>query len=166
MNSLQKIKHKIITKEDFITLSRQGFFQNKKIIFTNGCFDLLHRGHVEYLAQASDIGDLLVIGLNTDSSVRRIKGEHRPITDQNSRALILAALSFVDYVIFFDEDTPYSLIQEIQPDFLIKGSDYSEDRIIGADIVKAKGGKVITIDLVPDYSTSAIEKKIKENDNH
>ncbi len=166
MNSLQKIKHKIISIQDFISLKKDDDLKDKKIVFTNGCFDLLHRGHVEYLAKASDLGDILVIGLNTDASIRRIKGKNRPITDESSRSLLLAALSFVDFIILFDENTPYSLIQHIQPDILIKGSDYTENTIIGADIVKAKGGKIITIDLVPDYSTSAIEKKIRENVNN
>lgn len=159
MNSLQKIKHKIITVNDLKT----QLDKRKKITFTNGCFDLIHRGHIEYLAQASDYGDIFVIGLNTDASIHRLKGKSRPITDEKSRSMVLAALSFVDYVIFFDEDTPYSLIQQLQPDVLIKGSDYTIDTIVGADIVKAKGGQIITIDLVAGYSTSAIEKKIKEN---
>ncbi|NLJ82084.1 MAG: D-glycero-beta-D-manno-heptose 1-phosphate adenylyltransferase [Bacteroidales bacterium] len=159
MNSLQRIKRKIVTVNEFkIQLDKR-----KKIAFTNGCFDLIHRGHIEYLAQASDYGDIFVIGLNTDASIHRLKGKSRPITDEKSRSMVLAALSFVDYVIFFDEDTPYSLIQQIQPDVLIKGSDYTIDTIVGADIVKAKGGQIITIDLIAGYSTSAIEKKIKES---
>ena len=159
MNSLQRIKRKIVTVNEFkIQLDKR-----KKIAFTNGCFDMIHRGHIEYLAQASDYGDIFVIGLNTDASIHRLKGKSRPITDEKSRSMVLAALSFVDYVIFFDEDTPYSLIQQIQPDVLIKGSDYTIDTIVGADIVKAKGGQIITIDLIAGYSTSAIEKKIKES---
>jgi len=139
--------------------------ENKKVVFTNGCFDILHRGHVEYLAQAADLGDLLIIGLNSDTSIQRIKGKHRPIIDQNARAILLAALSFVDYVILFEQDTPYTLINSIQPDVLVKGDDYTENNIVGADVVKSKGGKVVTIPLVPGISTSLIEKKIKTPPN-
>ncbi|HOF16923.1 MAG TPA: D-glycero-beta-D-manno-heptose 1-phosphate adenylyltransferase [Bacteroidales bacterium] len=163
MNSLLKIKNKIITVDDYLTISKEDDFKNKKIVFTNGCFDLLHRGHVEYLSQASDKGDILIVGLNTDASVQRLKGKHRPIVDEYARALVMASLLFVDFVIFFDEDTPYQLIKKIQPDILVKGSDYDENSIVGADIVKAKGGKVITIELTPNYSTSTIEKKIRDN---
>lgn len=134
---------------------------HQKLVFTNGCFDILHRGHVDYLAQAASFGDKLIIGLNTDSSVKRLKGENRPIINQESRAILLASLCFVDAVIFFEEDTPYQLIKEIQPDVLIKGADYQVESIVGYDIVTAKGGEVKTIDLVPSCSTSAIIEKIK-----
>lgn len=164
MNHLQQIKHKIISKDAFSILQQKKQFATKKIVFTNGCFDILHRGHVEYLAQAAALGDMLIIGLNSDSSIKRIKGDNRPIMDETSRAILLASLSFVDYIILFEEDTPYSLIKLIQPDILIKGSDYTIDTIVGADIVKAKKGEIITIDLVPDISTSIIINKIKEID--
>lgn len=162
MSHLQKIKNKIISRDDYVALQTKELFVNRKIVFTNGCFDILHRGHVEYLAQAADYGDILIIGLNTDSSIKDIKGSHRPIIEETSRAMLLAALEFVDYVIPFEEDTPYSLIKMIQPDILIKGSDYSEETIVGADIVNAKNGKIITIDLIPNISTSLIINKIKE----
>jgi rfaE bifunctional protein nucleotidyltransferase chain/domain len=135
--------------------------EGKQIVFTNGCFDLLHRGHVDYLAKAADLGDVLVIGVNTDASVSKLKGPHRPIQDEQSRMQILASLGFVDAVILFDEDTPYNLIQMVQPDVLVKGSDYKPEDIVGYDIVTAKGGSVKTIDFIPGYSTSLIEKKIK-----
>ena len=135
-------------------------FQGKKIVFTNGCFDILHLGHIDYLSKAKDEGNILIIGLNTDNSVSRIKGKTRPITDENSRAKILASLQFVDAVTLFDEETPYELISFVQPDVLVKGSDYKPEDIVGYDIVKAKNGKVVTIDF-QRYSTTAIEKKIK-----
>jgi D-glycero-beta-D-manno-heptose 1-phosphate adenylyltransferase len=136
-------------------------FQGKKIVFTNGCFDLLHLGHIDYLSKAKDAGDILLIGLNTDNSVKRIKGNTRPITDEKSRSMILAALHFVDAVVLFDEDTPYDLINFVKPDVLIKGSDYKPEDIVGYDIVMKKGGEIKTIDFVEGYSTSDIEKKIK-----
>jgi len=135
---------------------------NQKIVFTNGCFDILHRGHVDYLAKAADLGDVLIIGLNTDQSVSSIKGAHRPIQDQESRLQILASLAFVDAVILFDEPTPYELIKLVQPDVLVKGSDYQAENIVGYDIVKAKGGSINTLDFIPGFSTSGIESKIKQ----
>ena len=127
-----------------------------KIVFTNGCFDILHRGHVEYLQKAKTFGDRLIVGLNSDASVRRLKGETRPIQDQESRKIILEALRCVDEVIIFDEDTPYELIKKIQPDILVKGADYSPEDIVGYDIVKAKGGEVRTVEFVEGHSTSKI----------
>lgn len=135
---------------------------NSKIVFTNGCFDLVHRGHLDYLSKAADLGDILIIGLNTDSSVSKLKGSNRPIIDQESRAMLLASLFFVSAVVLFEEDTPYELIKAIQPDVLVKGADYAVEDIVGHDIVIAKGGKVETIEYLPGFSTSAIEKKIKE----
>ena len=137
--------------------------EKQTIVFTNGCFDILHRGHVDYLAKAADLGNKLIIGVNTDASVSKLKGPHRPIQDQESRMLILASLAFVDAVILFDEPTPYELIKLVQPDILVKGSDYQVENIVGYDIVQAKGGKIKTIDFIPGYSTSAIESKIKAN---
>ncbi len=162
MNKLQQLKTKIYTPENLKRQLTVWAFQDKKIVFTNGCFDILHLGHIDYLSKAKDLGDVLIIGLNTDKSVRDIKGKSRPITDEVSRATILAALSFVDAIVYFEEETPYDLIKVIQPDILVKGSDYKEEDIVGYDIVKAKGGEVKTLDFLPGYSTSAIEKKIKE----
>lgn len=135
-------------------------FKGYKIVFTNGCFDILHAGHVEYLAKGASEGDVLIIGLNSDESIKRIKSSDRPINNQKARAIILAALNFVSAVVIFDQDTPYELIKIIQPDVLIKGSDYKPEEIVGYDILKAKGGEVKTIDLVPGFSTTAIEQKI------
>ncbi len=133
----------------------------QKVVFTNGCFDLLHLGHVDYLENAKNLGDKLVVGLNTDNSVSRFKGPERPLQDQNSRARVMAALQFVDLVIFFDEDTPLHLISELVPNVLVKGSDYLAENIVGADVVKKNGGVVKTIDFVPGYSTTRIVEKIK-----
>ena len=133
----------------------------EKVVFTNGCFDLLHLGHVDYLEKARNLGDRLIVGLNTDSSVGRFKGPERPLQDQNSRARVLAALQFVDLVVFFDEDTPQNLISVLVPNILVKGSDYLAENIVGADVVKKNGGVVKTIDFVPGYSTTRIVEKIK-----
>lgn len=163
MTHLQKIRNKIVhDARQLEEILQQWGSENKTIVFTNGCFDLLHRGHIEYLSQAADFGDVLVIGLNTDASVRRLKGPHRPIQDEFSRAHLMAALEFVDLVVCFDEETPYKLIQKVQPDVLVKGADYKAEDIVGYDIVKARGGHVETIAFLPGHSTSAIERKIRE----
>lgn len=133
-----------------------------KIVFTNGCFDIIHAGHVQYLEQAKALGDNLIVGLNSDASVKRLKGETRPVNGQQNRAIVLAALSSVDYVIVFDEETPYELIKAIQPDVLVKGGDWTEDRIVGADIVQAKGGKVISLPFVEGQSTTRIIETMKK----
>ncbi|OGU61670.1 MAG: glycerol-3-phosphate cytidylyltransferase [Ignavibacteria bacterium GWF2_33_9] len=133
-----------------------------KVVFTNGCFDILHAGHIQYLQKAKQLGEILVIGLNTDSSVSRLKGPHRPINNQDDRAIVLAELKSVDFVIFFDEDTPYNLISEIKPDFLVKGADYEEENVVGADIVKQNGGKVVLIPFVEGKSTTSIINKMNQ----
>jgi len=130
------------------------------IVFTNGCFDLIHKGHVDYLSQAADMGDRLIIGLNSDQSVRRLKGSKRPYIDEQARAFVLAGLFFVDAVVMFDEDTPESLIAQILPDILVKGNDYGIKEIAGHETVLNHGGKVETISLVPGYSSSSIVEKI------
>ncbi len=156
------IRSKILTKKSLKNQLAVWRFLNKKIVFSNGCFDILHLGHIDYLSKASDFGDILIIGLNTDNSVRKLKGNNRPINDEKSRGMILASLQFVSAVVLFDEDTPYDLIKFVQPDVLVKGSDYLEEDIVGYDIVKAKGGEVKTIDLVLDISTTIIENRIKK----
>ena len=133
-----------------------------QVVFTNGCFDLIHLGHVDYLEKARLLGDKLVLGLNTDDSVSRFKGPERPLQDQSSRARVLAAMQFVDLVVFFNEDTPLELISGLLPNILVKGSDYLTENIVGADVVKRAGGVVKTIDFVPDYSTTRIVEKIKK----
>ena len=160
MKLLEIISAKILSSEELKRHVAIWRFLNQTTVFTNGVFDLVHRGHVEYLAQAKDLGNILILGLNTDNSVRRIKGNGRPVMDEQSRALVLASLHFVDAVTLFDEDTPYELIRLVQPDVLVKGGDYTEDTIVGADIVKARGGKVVTIDLVPGFSTTGIIRKL------
>ena len=157
MDNLQLIKNKIYSISQLSTLNSQlSHWQGLKVVFTNGCFDILHRGHVEYLSKASDMGDVLVVGLNTDASVKRLKGESRPINDEQARALVLASLGFVDAVVLFDEDTPYELIKAIRPDVLVKGADYKPEEIVGYDIVTSYGGKVEVVDLVEGYSTTQL----------
>ena len=163
MKNLELINSMIFEEKEDIKfwLGYWRFFQ-KKIVFTNGCFDILHRGHIDYLAKASDLGDILIIGLNTDGSVSRIKGNGRPIQDQQSRAMILSALHFVDAVVLFNEDTPYELIKFIKPDFLVKGSDYKPTDIVGYDVVKENNGSIVTIDFLDGFSTSSIIDRCKE----
>ncbi|MBI2428093.1 MAG: D-glycero-beta-D-manno-heptose 1-phosphate adenylyltransferase [Ignavibacteriales bacterium] len=133
---------------------------NKKVVFTNGVFDILHRGHIEYLLSAKKMGDVLVVGVNSDSSVRRIKGPLRPIVNEQDRAFILSQLSCVDAVCLFDEETPYNLITAVVPDVLVKGADYTIGTIVGRDIVEKAGGHVQTIEFVPDRSTTGIVETI------
>jgi D-glycero-beta-D-manno-heptose 1-phosphate adenylyltransferase len=137
-------------------------FHNDKIVFTNGCFDLLHAGHVQYLAQARSLGNRLVLGLNSDASVRQLKGNHRPINDEKTRSFVLAALEIIDFVVIFDEETPIELIQKIQPDVLVKGGDYTIDSIVGAAHVLKNGGEVKVLSFLEGYSTTNIEQKIRD----
>lgn len=136
--------------------------KGERIVFTNGCFDILHLGHVDYLEKARNLGDRLVLGLNTDSSVSRFKGPDRPIQDEKSRARVISSLQFVDLVVLFNEDTPKELISALVPDVLVKGSDYLAENIVGADVVKKAGGEVRTIDFVTGYSTSKVIEKIRK----
>lgn len=133
----------------------------KKIVFTNGCFDILHRGHVEYLQKAKELGDLLVLGLNSDSSVKRLKGESRPINNEKDRAIILSALECVDYIIIFNEDTPLELIKNLKPDILVKGGDYKIENVVGREYAK----ETMIIDFVDGYSTTKIIKNINNINN-
>ena len=161
MKHLEKIYDKIlddISLEERLNLWRS---EGKTIVFSNGCFDILHRGHVEYLSKAADLGDILIIGLNTDDSVKRLKGPSRPVNDEKARAVLLSALEFVDAVVLFKEDTPYNLIRRVQPDVLVKGKDYKAEDIVGYDIVIAKGGKVETIELVDGFSTTMTIEKMR-----
>jgi D-glycero-beta-D-manno-heptose 1-phosphate adenylyltransferase len=163
---LDFIKSKIIwqTDNEFQKLVAIWKFQQKKIVFTNGCFDILHRGHIEYLAKAAGHGDYLVVGLNSDASVSKIKGPGRPVFDQETRALILASLHFIHKVVLFEQDTPYELIKLVKPDVLIKGGDYQANEIVGYDIVKASGGKITTIEFIEGFSTTSIIDKIRKQD--
>lgn len=159
MSQLNIITNKIITKEELKPFLSRWKFKGDKIVFTNGCFDILHRGHIEYLAKASEFGQRLIIGLNTDKSVSKIKGPDRPVQDQLSRAVILSSLRFVDFVLLFDEETPYELIKYVQPDFLVKGKDYNVEDVVGYDIVTKRGGEVVTVELTEGYSTTNIIEK-------
>ncbi len=134
--------------------------RGKKIVFTNGCFDILHAGHVEYLSKARKMGDILVIGLNSDGSVKKLKGDSRPVNNEVDRAKVLSALYFVDYVTIFSEETPERLIKKIKPDYLVKGGDWTEEKIAGANFVKSYGGKVKIVPFVAGYSTSSVIDKI------
>ena len=160
MLNLDVLKNKILSGPALARDLAIWRFQGNKIVFTNGCFDILHLGHIDYLAKAADLGHVLIIGLNTDASVSRIKGPQRPLQDQESRAMVLAALGFVTAVVFFDEETPYELIQLVQPDILVKGADYKPEEIVGYDIVTAKGGQVVTLEFLEGYSTTGIVNKI------
>jgi rfaE bifunctional protein nucleotidyltransferase chain/domain len=160
MGKLDLITTKIFTWENTLKQCAVWRLKDKKIVFTNGCFDLLHLGHIEYLAKASELGGALIIGLNSDISVRKIKGRHRPINDEHARSMVLASLSFVDAVVLFNEETPYELIKTIQPDILVKGKDYKVEGISGHDIVLANGGEIMTVDLTEGYSTTKIEERI------
>ena len=136
--------------------------KGERIVFTNGCFDIIHLGHVDYLERARDMGSKLVVGLNTDNSVSRFKGPARPIQNEDSRARVLASFQFVDLVVPFNEDTPLELISALAPDVLVKGSDYLAENIVGADVVKKGGGKVVTLDFVNGYSTTNVIDKIRK----
>ena len=162
MEYLPYIEKKIaLSAENASRLLNMWKFRNEKIVFTNGCFDIIHRGHIEYLAKAASLGTKLIVGLNTDASVRRLKGENRPVNDERGRALALASLLFVDEVILFNTHTPRELIEFIQPDVLVKGGDYRPEDIVGNDIVTARGGQVVTIPLVEGYSTTSIIEHLK-----
>ena len=154
MDNLSQIRSKILSRDNLQKHLAIWRFQDKKLVFSNGCFDVLHLGHIEYLSKARDLGNILIVGLNSDDSVRRLKGAHRPVNNEEARAITLAALSFVDFVVVFGEDTPLELITMIQPDILVKGKDYEGREIVGSEVVKAHGGQVVTIDLTAGYSTT------------
>jgi rfaE bifunctional protein nucleotidyltransferase chain/domain len=160
MHAIEIVEKKIISGNDLERWLAIARFRRQKLVFTNGCFDVLHKGHVEYLAKASDLGDLLIVGLNNDISVTQLKGPSRPYLDEGARALILASLRFVSAVVLFSEQTPYNLIKQIQPHVLVKGNDYKAEDIVGYDIVTSLGGKVITVELTEGYSSTGILGKI------
>lgn len=172
MNHLQILMDKIVSEKELVESLADLREQGKKVVFTNGCFDILHKGHVTYLAKAADLGGVLVVGLNSDASVRRQgKGDDRPINEFDARALVIASLNFVDFVLFFDEDTPLELIELLRPDVLVKGGDYDpleEDNsakkyIVGREVVLGGGGLVKTINLVDGFSTTSILNKLKDD---
>ncbi|MBN2669602.1 MAG: D-glycero-beta-D-manno-heptose 1-phosphate adenylyltransferase [Bacteroidales bacterium] len=162
-NTIDRIRDKILNQDQLKKILSQIRAEEQSVVFSNGCFDLVHLGHIEYLSKAADLADVFILGLNTDESVQRLKGTKRPLQDQKSRAMLMASLSFIDYVVLFNEDTPYELIQTVQPDVLVKGDDYKIEEVVGFDIVQKKGGKVITIELTKGYSTTNIVEKIKNS---
>lgn len=162
MSFHQQLKDKLLTKEKALERLATVRHAGKKVVFTNGCFDILHPGHVDYLSQARDLGDFLVLGLNTDASVKRLeKAPNRPVNDEHTRALVLAGLASIDAIVLFDETTPYELIRYLTPNVLVKGDDYAVEKIVGYDVVKATGGEVITIPFLQGYSTTALIRKIR-----
>ena len=152
--------NKILTWEELKIEVERRRGEGKKIAFTNGCFDILHAGHVQYLLEARKTGDLLILGLNSDTSVRLIKGEKRPLVPQGERAEVVASLTAVDYVTFFDETTPLRLIEYLPPDFLVKGGDWKEEEVVGGDLVRSRGGKVVIVPLTEGVSTTNIVERI------
>jgi rfaE bifunctional protein nucleotidyltransferase chain/domain len=161
MSFFSTITSKIQTLEQLPATLERWRQAGDRVVFTNGCFDILHYGHLHYLAEARDLGDRLVIGLNSGASVRRLKGPTRPINDELTRTHLLAALQVVDAVVIFDEDTPLELIRLVQPDVLVKGGDWRPEQIVGSDLVLAQGGKVLSLPFIQGYSTTNIEQKIK-----
>lgn len=164
MTSLKTTHEKILSLEALSTLRGEWLASGEKVVFTNGCFDILHKGHVVYLEAAKNLGTKLILGLNSDTSVQRLKGPNRPIQDEESRAFVMAALECIDAVVLFGEDTPLHLIENLSPDILAKGGDYTIKTIVGANQVLSKGGQVEVIPFIDGYSTSNIESKIKESD--
>jgi len=159
MLTYEQIIAKTITLERAVELFDLTFREKHSLVFTNGCFDVLHRGHIYYLSRARELGDLLVVGLNTDGSVSKLKGPGRPVNDQQARAEVLGGLAFVDYIILFSEKTPLKLITTLKPDILVKGGDYRKEEIVGYKEVSSLGGRVETIPLMEGYSTSSILDK-------
>jgi D-glycero-beta-D-manno-heptose 1-phosphate adenylyltransferase len=153
---------KIIPSARITELSQKLHSEGKKLVFTNGCFDILHAGHVTYLTQARALGDILILGLNSDLSVKRLKGDNRPVNAEMQRALVLAGLSAVDYICIFAEDTPYELIKKVQPDVLVKGGDWQVSEIVGSDLVLANGGLVKSLSFVEGLSSTNIIRRLKE----
>lgn len=153
----------VLSREQLVTVCARLRREGKRIVFTNGCFDLLHLGHVDYLKKAKSLGNVLVVGLNDDASVRRLKGPPRPIMPQADRAAVVAALASVDYTCLFAEDTPLELITAVQPDVLVKGADWTVDAVVGKELVEGRGGTVKTIEFLPNRSTTGIIAKIRES---
>jgi len=154
---------KLIPFYEIASLAAELHATGKKIVFTNGCFDIIHAGHVIYLEEAANLGDCLILGLNSDASVRRLKGNARPIVPQEERSIVAAALEMVDYVCIFEEDTPYELIKLIQPNVLVKGGDWAVDEIVGADLVLAAGGEVRSLNYEAGLSTTYIIERIRQS---
>ena len=163
MSQLNKINSKIFSLDDLKNQVNAWKQAGEEVVFTNGCFDIIHRGHIEVLAQTADLGDRLIIGLNSDTSIQKLKGKNRPIIEEQSRAILLASLEFVDAVVIFSEDTPINLISTLLPDVLAKGGDYEIETIVGHEIVQQKGGKVKLVPFVDGFSSTTIIDKIKKS---
>ncbi|MEL6276293.1 MAG: D-glycero-beta-D-manno-heptose 1-phosphate adenylyltransferase [Bacteroidota bacterium] len=161
MQAIEQVKQKIHTWDSLKLQVQEWRKGDTKVVFTNGCFDLIHYGHLHYLAEARDLGTHLIVGLNGSASVSRLKGPHRPINDDDTRLHAMASFQFVDAVTTFDQDTPLELIQSILPDVLVKGGDWAIDSIVGSDVVLANGGTVKSLAFIPGYSTTSIEQKIR-----
>lgn len=162
MRSVSSIPNKIFNLDDLMHQVRRWRLHNKKIVFTNGVFDILHEGHIASLSEAASYGHVLIVGVNTDASVKRLKGESRPVNSENSRALILASLVMTDAIILFEEDTPLNLISAVLPDVLVKGGDYTIGQVVGANEVMANGGEVKIVPILEGFSTTSIIQKMKE----
>lgn len=161
MSHLQSIKSKLVSLDEAVKI--KATWKNEKVVFTNGCFDLLHIGHIDYLSKAADLGNKLIVAINTDASVSKLKGPNRPIKDEQSRTQIMASFQFVDLVVLFSEDTPINQILDLKPDVLVKGADYSIDQVVGAKEVISYGGNVELIEYLEGYSTSSLEAKIRNH---
>jgi len=155
---------KVISLKKIVKIRKELKKEGKKVVFTNGCFDILHKGHVHLLKRAKKLGDILIVGLNSDSSVKRIKGEKRPIFSVRDRAFVLSSIDVVDYIVIFNEDTPLKVIKAIEPDVLVKGADWDKNSIVGREIVESLGGKVVRIPLLKGFSTTSVIKKITKNE--
>ena len=162
MLKVNQVQEKIFSLADLIEKNNEWKTKGENVVFTNGCFDLVHKGHIQMLASAADLGSKLIVGLNSDSSIKTLKKNKRPIIDEISRSTLLASFSFVDAVILFSEKTPVNLINKLLPDFLVKGGDYQKENIVGAEIIKKNGGEVVTIPFLDGFSSSKIIQKIKD----
>jgi rfaE bifunctional protein nucleotidyltransferase chain/domain len=160
-NALKKIENKIYTLNQLMIQMKNWKAHKKKVIFSNGCFDLIHLGHIEILARSSDLGDILIVAVNSDKSIKKIKGNKRPILEEESRLKQIAALEFVDVVVLFDEENPYEIIKSLLPNVIVKGGDYCSEDVIGNNLITQSGGEVIIIPLTKGYSTTTIFDKIK-----
>lgn len=163
MTKYEILQHKIVTLEEAVKVVNRWKLNSYKTVFTNGCFDILHKGHIKVLTAAAQTGNKLIVGLNSDNSVKRLKGSERPLNEAADRALLLAALQYVDAVVIFDEDTPLQLIEALQPDVLVKGGDYTIDTIVGASETLQRGGEVVVVPTEEGYATTQIINKIKNN---
>jgi rfaE bifunctional protein nucleotidyltransferase chain/domain len=163
MSHLKKLNYKIYSLKELENKVNTWKQVGEEVVFTNGCFDIIHRGHIEVLAQTADLGDRLIIGLNSDSSIQKLKGKNRPIIDEQSRAILLASLSFIDAVVLFSEETPINLINTLKPDVLAKGGDYKISTIVGHKVVQENGGQVILVPFVDGFSSTTIIDKIKNS---